>query len=379
MTQMITVPFRGFLLKVASRCNLNCDYCYVYQHADQSWRDQPYKMSLATAAQLAKRINAHAMSHDLRDVNLIMHGGEPLLISVAYMRTLCETIRRNAPQVTLHFAMQTNGTVFNKEALDFCLEWNVRVGLSFDGPRHVNDKHRVSHGGQSSFDAVERALALLTSEEGRKIWSGFLSVIDIANDPLECYTYLKTFKPPGIDFLLPLCHYDQRPPGKEQTLSTTPYADWLLEIFDVWYHERPSVITIRRFRDLIALMLGLTNSCEECGLAPVDFIVVESNGSIQSVDSLKVTHPGATHLSLNIFDNSFDDALNAPMIRERQARWSSLCNTCQRCELVNVCGGGYLPHRYSRSSGFQNPSVYCADLTKLIGSIHATVKNDLKL
>ena len=32
---------RQFLLKVHSRCNLACDYCYVYQHADQSWRTRP--------------------------------------------------------------------------------------------------------------------------------------------------------------------------------------------------------------------------------------------------------------------------------------------------------------------------------------------------
>ena len=31
------LPFREFVLKVHSRCDLACDHCYVYEHADQSW------------------------------------------------------------------------------------------------------------------------------------------------------------------------------------------------------------------------------------------------------------------------------------------------------------------------------------------------------
>ena len=29
------------VLKLASPCNLNCSYCYVYNHEDQSWRNRP--------------------------------------------------------------------------------------------------------------------------------------------------------------------------------------------------------------------------------------------------------------------------------------------------------------------------------------------------
>ena len=32
------IPFRQFILKVHSRCNLSCSYCYVYEMADQAWR-----------------------------------------------------------------------------------------------------------------------------------------------------------------------------------------------------------------------------------------------------------------------------------------------------------------------------------------------------
>ena len=35
------------LLKVASRCNLDCSYCYVYHMGDEAWRDQPDRCSAA--------------------------------------------------------------------------------------------------------------------------------------------------------------------------------------------------------------------------------------------------------------------------------------------------------------------------------------------
>lgn len=35
---------------------------------------------------------------------------------------------------------------------------------------------------------------------------------------------------------------------------------------------------------------------------------------------------------------------------------------CSGCSTLSHCGGGYFPHRYSRKTGFRNPSVYCGDL-----------------
>ena len=48
---------------------------------------------------------------------------------------------------------------------------------------------------------------------------------------------------------------------------------------------------------------------------------------------------------------------------------AGLCQTCQECPVVSSCGGGLYTHRYRAGSGFDNPSVYCADLLKLITHI----------
>ena len=73
------VPLRQFVLKVHSRCDLACDHCYVYQGADQSWRGRPMAISDETIAWTAQRIAEHAKAHQLPAVQVVLHGGEPLL------------------------------------------------------------------------------------------------------------------------------------------------------------------------------------------------------------------------------------------------------------------------------------------------------------
>jgi len=354
-------------------------------------------MSLETFAQVARRINEHAATHNLESVEIVFHGGEPFLLPLDYLDEACQIVRINTPDTKVLFRIQSNVTMFDQSTLDFCLKWQFLLGTSIDGPKEATDRHRIDHQKRSSYDAVLKALQLLSTDDGRKVWSGILSVIDLRNDPIETYDFLRSWSPPSIEFLLPLGHYDLLPPGKndrkysygsrvmlpmfdfdgEADLGPTPYADWLIEIFNQWYRDKSQRVVIRRFKDIIALMLHGNRSSEEWGLQPVDFAVVETNGDIQAVDTLKVTYSGANHLGLNVFEHSFDDMFESPLVRERQNRWSKLCTTCKQCNLMPVCGGGYFPHRYSSANGFDNPSIYCDDLKKLLHTVHSAVAADL--
>jgi len=88
------VPFRQFLLKVHSRCNLDCDYCYVYRHADQSWRGRPAVMSAQVVDLIAARIAEHARQHRLAAIRVVLHGGEPLLAGPERIAYVAATVRR---------------------------------------------------------------------------------------------------------------------------------------------------------------------------------------------------------------------------------------------------------------------------------------------
>ncbi len=38
---------------------------------------------------------------------------------------------------------------------------------------------------------------------------------------------------------------------------------------------------------------------------------------------------------------------------------------CRACPELETCAGGHFPNRYSKARGFDNPSVWCADLLAL--------------
>src|SRR5688572_13853294 len=90
-------PFRQFIVKVHSRCNLSCDYCYVYHHVDQSWRARPFVMSADTVRHLAARIGEHARRHPLPRIVVVLHGGEPLLAGPEAIEATVVAIRSAVP------------------------------------------------------------------------------------------------------------------------------------------------------------------------------------------------------------------------------------------------------------------------------------------
>lgn len=115
---MSAARITSFLVKVASRCNLDCDYCYVYHHADQSWRSMPRLLSDAHQDAFAERLAEYAAAVGLRRAAVIFHGGEPLLAGVDRLVGFAQKIRSAAPGVEVDFGLQTNGLLLTDAVLD---------------------------------------------------------------------------------------------------------------------------------------------------------------------------------------------------------------------------------------------------------------------
>lgn len=364
-----------YILKIVSRCDLSCDHCYVYEHSDQSWRRQPHTMSLRTVAAAASRIAEHATAHRLDAVRVVLHGGEPLLAGAAGLAAVAGELRRRLDPVTrLDLRMQSNGVLLTEEIAEVLATHGVAVGISLDGDRAANDRHRRYASGASSHMRVLRALALLRRPEYRPSFAGLLCTVDLANEPVAVYRALLAEEPPQIDFLLPHANWDRpppRPPG-----AATPYADWLLAVHRVWTADgRP--VPIRLLNSLLATAAGGTTRTEAIGLAAADLAVIETDGSFEQVDSLKSAYDGASATGLDVFRHPVDAVAVHPMITVRQAGLDGLCATCRACPVVHQCGGGLIAHRFRAGSGFDNPSAYCADLQHLIGGVTGSLDTAL--
>ncbi|MEU7893694.1 FxsB family cyclophane-forming radical SAM/SPASM peptide maturase [Nonomuraea sp. NPDC049152] len=362
------VPFRQFVLKVHSRCDLACDHCYVYEHADQSWRRRPKVMSRETVAWSALRIAEHVKSHALDQVTVVLHGGEPLLAGHDRLQAVAEAIEAAlAGTCRLDLRVHTNGLLLDDDYLDLFEEKGVKVGVSLDGDRAAHDRHRRYADGRGSHDRVLGRLAMLRRRP--HLYAGLLCTVDVANDPIAVYEALAEQAPPRVDFLLRHATWDD-PPGSGA-------GDWLIAVFDRWVADgRP--MAVRLFDSIESTSRGGPSMTEALGLEPSDLVVIETDGAYEQVDSLKAAYDGAPETGLDVFGHTLDEVALHPGIVARQRGIDGLAQTCQRCPVVESCGGGLYPHRYKEGS-FANPSVYCADLLKLITHVRGRLRRTHEL
>jgi uncharacterized protein len=370
-----TFPFRQFILKLVGRCNLRCDYCYMFEMADDGWRTKPKIMSMDTVAAVARRIADHVRQHDLPTVQIILHGGEPLLAGGDYIDGVASMLR-NAIDAAIDLRVQTNGTLMSDSMVDILSRNNIRVGVSLDGNQQANDRHRRYASGQGSYDAVAGSLRRLR-ERAPHLLAGILCTVDLRNDPVQTYEALQEFEPPVVDFLLPHGNWDNPPPGRDPVAADAPYGAWLSKVFDHWYAISPQCCQVRMFSEIIHVMLGGQAAVETVGLSPVSLITINSDGALEQVDTLRSAYAGAAGTGLNVHAHDLNAAITHPAIIARQRGRNGLSETCQNCSLHRICGGGLYAHRYSTGTEFMNPSIYCRDLSYLIRHIHSRVSYDV--
>ncbi|MGW3231384.1 FxsB family cyclophane-forming radical SAM/SPASM peptide maturase [Kitasatospora sp. NPDC001095] len=371
MTTSTPLPLTQFVVKMHSRCDLACDHCYVYEHADSSWRSRPKVIADGILAKAAERIGEHAAAHRLPAVRVVLHGGEPLLAGPDRLRRAAEALRAALPPgCALDLRIHTNGVLLSRDFCALFAEQEIKVGISLDGDKAANDRHRRFADGRSSHPQVLRAVALLNEPEYRHLFVGLLCTMDVENDPAAVYRALAELRPPAVDFLLPHATWDE-PPKRPAALGATPYADWLLTVHRLWETDgRP--FAVRTFESVHRTLRGFSSLTESLGLEPSDLAVLETDGTFEQADSLKTAYDGAPATGLNVFAHSLDDLARHPGIAARQSGLAGLSEACRACSVVRSCGGGLYAHRYRSDDGggsFDHPSVYCGDLMTFINGI----------
>ena len=370
--------FTAGLLKVASRCNLNCDYCYVYQHADQSWRHQPKRMSEATVRQFGARLDDYVAAQGLDRFSVIFHGGEPLLYGAVGLARLAGIIRETVSDtVELDFSLQTNGVLLTEEALATLERAGISVSLSVDGPRHVHDRHRVNHAGESTFDATMAALGRLRAA-APGTFSGVISVIDASVTPRELFEFFEPLSLPRLDFLLPDATHSAPPAGRGEDEGL--YRQWLEDAFELWFREY-SHVPVRWFDAVLGTRVGVPSPTDVMGFGNVSLVVVETDGTYTDHDVFKITGESGAALGASVFSAGFEEVAGHPKVREHGYRLTieGLARECRTCPVVEACGGGCVMHRAHPERGLEAPTVYCGEIFGLLSKATGLLRESIPL
>jgi uncharacterized protein len=149
---------RLLILQPTPFCNLDCDYCYLPN------RDSRARMSLDTIRQIAQRLLDDGLLGQV--LTVIWHAGEPLIMPRSYYEAAFSIIAETIGGVCqVSHSIQTNATLIDDEWCALFKKFQVRVGVSVDGPQQLNDQHRKTRQGKGSYELVLKGMETLRKNQ----------------------------------------------------------------------------------------------------------------------------------------------------------------------------------------------------------------------
>jgi len=364
---------RSLVLKVAARCNIACSYCYEYTAGDQTWRDKPRFLEPHIARKLGLRIRDYCESQQLGTMNIVAHGGEPLMLGSRRLDTLLCELREGVGPVHLSLSLQTNGLLLDREMCDVLEHHRVMVGVSLDGGIHEN-RHRIDFKGHNTWDRAVEGIELLRKHYP-SIWGGLLCVVDLQTDPIRTLEALCAFAPPQLDLLQPYTTHDMAGVLRKQTAQR--FGDWMLTAMHHWLNVGEyGGIRIRVFEDALQASVSGRPKTDWFGSRRVGYLVVETDGAYDVLDQLKVIgSESASFRSIRSTVETMSMAQAEDMARALLSEHGAnrLPTDCEGCRWSGVCGAGQLTSRYSVRRGFDNRSVYCEGIKSLLDASRYTM------
>lgn len=350
------------LVKAHSRCNINCTYCYMYNLGDQTALEKPKRMSEMVAGDLILRAIEYAKAQSFRRMQIVFHGGEPLLAGRSFFRSFLRMARNAASKsgIEFIFTVQTNGILLNDAWCRFFAEEGVTLGVSIDGVPRLHDRYRVTHSGAGTYKQVLRGWMCAKSHG---LQTMILTVVNPASSPQEVFHHLSELEPSQIDLLLPEAWLDS-PPNRSG--GGLPHANWLMRFFDLWQAQRPPKFRVPLFDRMMHRLMFENGSSDGPILDERYTIIVDTDGEVSCMDLIRGAIPGSAKSGYFVSSDTFESALAGNPILRKYTNAGQLPAVCKDCQFESICGGGAISHRFSVNKGFDNPSVYCPDLTVMI-------------
>ncbi len=353
----------NIVFKISERCNLKCDYCYFFFGGDETWKKHPPLVPRQVVEDLGAFSARAARDHQIENIDIVFHGGEPLLMSKPRFEEMCNTLRSYENNFKFNFALQTNAVLIDDGWVDIFERHQVGVGVSLDGPAVVNDLHRLDLKGQSSYDRTVAGLRTLqkAAEQKRMAPPGLLSVINPFVDGTKTYRhFVHDLGVKQMSFLTPDYTWD----SVIDPTIVRGVERFLLSALRAWLADKNPKIKIRVFSELLAAMVD-PRALELVHAYRDDYrgiISVSSNGDLGPEDTLRTVDPRFASMGLNVGTHNLSDLFESEVWREQASAVTVRPEKCAKCDWWKICKAGRPINRHSKSKGFSNHSLYCSGL-----------------
>lgn len=349
-------------------------------------------MDIKVVQIFANRIAEYLHCYKLETIYFVFHGGEPLLQTTTFYDQAV-SILKNAvnDQAQCRFVLQTNGSLINEEWLRCFKRNKIYFSISLDGNEQAQNKHKTFDDGSSSFETITNNInAILEQPPFAKLFTGILSVIDITNNPLSSYNYLKQFEKIGYTF--PHGNHKNPPPeiSSSNFKENTIYSQWCIKILDDWLYGQDNDVMISNFYGIIVRLLmeysDKSDLFDAIGGSPyfsakTPTMILHTDGEIQEDECAYITHPNAGRIfdkKILVEDTSLVTLVESNEYVKHLLKYTQLPDGCRDCKWKKVCGGGMFAHRYSDNNTYNNPSIYCGNIYDLLSYFDYILKGKLK-
>jgi len=144
-------PLEELTVWNTSKCNLRCDYCFVYKLYSDIPRQEMQRETMDALI--------HFAMHRLRfNGRIWFFGGEPL-VSFETMKYITEKAR--AENLAILFGVTTNCTLIDEEKARWMAKHGYNVLCSMDGLENLHDKHRKRIDGSGSWKETWSGIQLV--------------------------------------------------------------------------------------------------------------------------------------------------------------------------------------------------------------------------
>ncbi len=338
-------------------CNINCSYCYLPQRNDKTVIEQ------STVFNLFSKVFDSGWAAP--EVTIIWHAGEPLVVPVEFYRTAFETIERLRPQqVSLKHTFQTNGMLITPAWCELIKDWQLEVGVSIDGPRHLHDKKRMTRSGQGTFDKTLAGIRLLREHN-----IPFHTISVLTNESLdladEMYAF---FVSEGVEYV---CFNVEESEG--QHVSDMMGATGIRERFRAflarfWQLARASdkVKMVREVDTMITAIFRPNDApFRNQQVEALAMLNVDCLGNVSTFSPELLGYKNAEYndfLIGNVNTDSMEQMRDSRWLAAMQRDIDAGVAACRAsCEYFSVCGGGAPMNKlYENGSFASTQTTFCS-------------------
>lgn len=347
-----------FVVELTLNCNLKCEYCYLegrHEYTGLTMTDEVFRSFIDRVIYNMLVGNAPTNPSPV----FVLHGGEPLLTGVEYMRDKLQYMKEAFGEAELDYnvSVQTNGILLTEEFAELFAEYGVDLGISYDGSG-TNDLR--TKGNDNIEQKILNNIQKLKDADAR---FGVLSVITTENiDTIE------TFEEKLGSMVKRIRVTDTSTPNS--TIETDPmdYYNKLereyVESLD-WVHLRRGNIhhDVDRMlhRAVTDVLTDHSDTCQNtCGFkfcgAGVRILTVEPNGAIHRCDRWDLKHREEYFLQ-KPFQHDF---LAAHQLK-RAVEWNETLHKVNRDAGCDTCYARYICGHQCQSLYYSKYGKYGVD------------------